>query len=79
MFPLVSKKTKMLFSGELLLAYRKHAKMSRQTLAYKMRCDICAKTIKNYETGEHIPSVNTALRLAEALGVGLEALLDAEG
>jgi transcriptional regulator with XRE-family HTH domain len=39
------------------------------------RSGISAKTLTNWENGQHVPRINDVLKLAEALGVGLDALL----
>ena len=66
------------FSGGLLYFHRHRVKLSRLKLSKKINGLVGTQTIKNYELDIRVPNVNTALRLAEALGIGLEALLDAE-
>lgn len=56
--------------------------MSRHNLAEHIGFDVSAATIKRYEDGHGIPPFDTAIRLAMALDVPIESLMegdDAEG
>jgi len=61
----------MLF-GERLLLVRKKRKVSQDDLAKKL--GVHAPVIGRYERGEVKPSIETAARMAEALGVSLDYL-----
>lgn len=59
--------------GERLKALRKKQKLTRPQLV-KM-CGISLKTIQNYENGEFSPKIESAEKLAAALGTTAEYLL----
>jgi len=61
----------MLF-GERLLQVRKKRKVSQDELAKKL--GVHAPVIGRYERGEVKPSIETAAKMAEALGVSLDYL-----
>lgn len=59
--------------GELLTHYRKAAALSQQTLARKAR--VSQPALSKLETGSNKPSFETAVQIAEALGVAVGKLL----
>lgn len=66
----------MLF-GERLLSTRKKRKMSQDELAKAI--GVHAPVIGRYERGEVKPSIETATKIAEALGVSLDYLTGLSG
>lgn len=57
-----------------LIAFRKQRGLSQQELGDKV--DINKRIISRYETGQTIPSVEVAIKLAEALSVSLDRLAE---
>lgn len=53
--------------------------MSRLQLARDIDFLVGPQQIARYESGETTPSLDTALRVAAALGVEMSELIDAEG
>ena len=64
------------FSGRLLRAARIRQHLSREQLAVRAGISMCAEA--RYERGHATPGVNTAVALADALGVDLAGLLEAD-
>lgn len=56
-----------------LLKYREQKHLSQERLANKI--NVSKHTISNYECGTSIPSLETAYKIAEALGVTLNDLV----
>jgi transcriptional regulator with XRE-family HTH domain len=67
----VAKKKKRTWSGKKLKELREAAKMSQAELAEK--ADIRPAAVSDYERDEAEPTFSTLLKLAAALGVGLDA------
>ena len=66
------------FSGTKLLAIRRAAKMGRFELSRAINFIVGAQAILRYERGKSVPTLDVALRIADALAVGVEDLTDAE-
>ncbi len=67
------------FAGFRLAECRKSAGKSRMRLARDIEFAAGPRTITRYELDKTLPDINTALRIADALGVSIEELLtDAE-
>jgi len=64
--------SELILFGERLLQVRKRRKVSQDDLAKKL--GVHAPVIGRYERGEVKPSIETAARMAEALGVSLDYL-----
>ncbi len=64
--------SELILFGERLLQVRKKRKVSQDELAKKL--GVHAPVIGRYERGEVKPSIETAARMAEALGVSLDYL-----
>lgn len=64
--------SELILFGERLLQVRKKRKVSQDDLA--KRLGVHAPVIGRYERGEVKPSIETAARMAEALGVSLDYL-----
>ena len=64
--------SELILFGERLLQARKKRKVSQDDLAKKL--GVHAPVIGRYERGEVKPSIETAARMAEALGVSLDYL-----
>ncbi|WP_342432822.1 helix-turn-helix transcriptional regulator [Neobacillus sp. FSL H8-0543] len=62
--------------GEKIKTYRKLLQMTQEELALKIR--VGTHTIEKYESGEHIPSTQTILKLSTVLDVPASELLDQE-
>ena len=62
--------------GERLVYLREGIGMTKQDLAEK--CGIAPSTMINYERGLRIPYADTALKMAETLGVSVEELIGGE-
>lgn len=60
------------FFGERLKRLRTQAGMTQEELAQK--CGIQKQSISRYEKSEREPNIRTAKKIADALGVPLEAL-----
>lgn len=65
------------FSGARMFAARKAKDMTRRALAKALDDTVTERTIARYEAGERgaCPDVNMSLRIAKALGVEMEDLL----
>ncbi|AVD56891.1 helix-turn-helix domain-containing protein [Heyndrickxia coagulans] len=63
--------------GEKLKFYRELSGMSIEELAVKAR--IGKHTLKQYETGEQIPTTQTILKLSTVLDVAASVFLEALG
>ena len=72
----MEKKEDIRFSGKLMKERRTAAGVSRARLSIAMDSIVGPHTIENYESGMRVPTVNTALRIADALGIKLKDLLD---
>ena len=66
------------FSGTKLLSLRKASKLSRFELSRSIGFIAGQQAIASYEQGKTIPNVDVALKIADALGVPVEDLTDAE-
>lgn len=64
--------SELILFGERLLQVRKKRKVSQDDLAKKL--GVHAPVIGRYERGEVKPSIETAARMADALGVSLDYL-----
>lgn len=62
--------------GEKIKACREKRKMSKQELALKMR--VGQRKIEEYESGQHIPSTQTILKLSTVLDIPATELLHHE-
>lgn len=62
--------------GLKIKMYREHLKMTREELAQKVR--VGTHTIEKYESGEHIPSTQTLLKLSTVLDIPASELFDDE-
>ena len=63
---------KELFAGNIR-AHRARLRMTRDDLS--TATGLSASTIKTYECAENIPSIESAMKLADAFGVSLESLV----
>ncbi len=61
------------FSPARLRDLRNHAGLTREKLA--VAAGMSMTSIAHHEQGERIPGLNAAARLAEALGITVDALL----
>jgi len=71
------KTTERAFSGAKMLAARRAKDMTRRELVKALEDELTERTIARYEVGEDgaCPDVNMSLRIAKALGVEIEDLL----
>jgi len=53
--------------AQTIKAYREQMKMSQEELAQKVR--VGKNTIEKYESGEHIPSTQTLLKISTVLDI----------
>lgn len=65
------------FSGKKLRHIRTSVGMSRFRLSAEIQFIVGPGTIQRYESGEGAPSLNAAIKIASALDVTLEDLIDA--
>ncbi len=65
------------FSGKKLRKIRTAVGMSRFRLSAHIEFIVGPGTIQRYESGEGVPTLNAAVKIASALDVTLEDLLDA--
>ena len=66
------------FSGALMREQREKKSLSRPDLVialYDLDCRVAEMTLLRYETGVSVPDVNTAGKIAQALGVRLDNLM----
>ena len=66
-------------SGDNIRQFRERAKLSQEQLAAKLQLmgvPIHQKAISRIETGDRVVADYELMLLAQALGVGIEALLD---
>ena len=75
----VEEPTSRSFSGTKLLAIRNAAKMSRFELTRAINFAVGTQAIIRYERGGGVPTLDVALKIADALEVPVEALTDAKG
>lgn len=64
------------FSGYKLRCAREDRGLGRGRLRKAIGCAVTVETLRNYETGKTAPDMNTAAKIAAALGVGLDDLMD---
>ena len=57
--------------------YRKKRGLTQRQLAARIYCDV--NSLSAWENGRRIPGIDSALLLARALGVSVEALFGEEG
>ncbi len=62
--------------GGKIKTYRELLHMTQEELALKIR--VGTHTIEKYESGEHIPSTQTILKLSTVLDIPASELLDQE-
>lgn len=65
------------FSARLLRDTRRQSGLSREQAA--VRAGISFAALTKYEQGTQIPGANAAARVADALGVTVDALLETAG
>lgn len=63
--------------GEIIFALRNNKKLNQRQLAEK--CGVTQQFIQMVESGKRTPSLNTAKKLAEALGVTIDDLIGKAG
>ena len=59
---------------QLMQGLRQQAKLSQEEIAVKV--GISVMSYKRYEYGDRVPSVRTAIRIAQVLGTTVECLWD---
>jgi transcriptional regulator with XRE-family HTH domain len=59
--------------GQTLARLREAAGLTQMQLAQK--AEVSVDTLRHWEQGRHLPRIDDALALADALGVGLEELV----
>lgn len=57
-----------------LIKLRKQYNISQRDLAFKLNC--FQSTISNYETGKRTPNLQTMQKIADALNVDLQIIVD---
>ena len=63
--------------GEIIFTLRNNKKLNQRQLAEK--CGVTQQFIQMVESGKRTPSLNTAKKLAEALGVTIDDLIGKAG